>query len=441
MALAVSGCGARIADDDLRRSSAAGSVDSTSELGGALGSVAVNASAQPVNPPGAETAQSNGGSNRGSAPNEQSGSSGQAAAPVPSVSESPWLPANEGTTEREAFEADLRSGAPQPNPKAPSRPADYQLPLPGVGEPGWRGSTEPFCDSERGKDRRTVLWADDSLVAALTHATTNVSGSDLRYNDGTGWRWLLGMNSTNLELLTGFPGGQRLLVGGMVAVEVNLDGSLGLSVERIDRWPHIMQGIDAEHAAIGFQGCGRACGVTHVAYRRAEGWGVNGFISGDPHAFWASNDLILLPDSRALRKTSQPELRAFRAGDQEPPIGVRALVGQVPEKLWVFSEDRLTVLLWNNETLTYLDELKETPLQAFSDGEQAYFVTPHGFGRIKEHITPIAELDPEGTVTFESITGNSKGELFLALHDSSLEAYACGGELVVMYDGAQFHLL
>jgi hypothetical protein len=361
-----------------------------------------------------------------------------ASEPAPTVY--PWepIPADAPTEKYEEFVVGLRAEAPAVDPNVLARPTNYLPPLPRLTLPGWRDSVETFCDVQpppftRSIVRRTTLWADLDGVAALSFSA---AGSDLRYNNGTGWRWLMGHTSESFSLLAGYPRGSRLIVGGAIVVDVNLDGSLGASAERTSGWPHVIQGIDHGHAVALFQGCGRGgCGVESVFYKNPSGWLKGASPGARLGAIWANNDVFYIPNTKVSRITTSPEMQALNLPDEQTPT---AIVGVLPNSLWVFTQSA-SVLRWLNYEWIPIGTLDEAATHAFSDGLGAYYITPHTFGRVGDSISLIAELDPTGTVTFEAISGQSD-EVYLSLHDTSLAAYACGTELLVRYQSDKFAL-
>jgi hypothetical protein len=105
----------------------------------------------------------------------------------------------------------------------------------------------------------------------------------------------------------------------------------------------------------------------------------------------------------------------------------------------VFTDYDYSVLHWLNFKWVRLGNLTDRVEHAFSDGQQAYFITPYSFGRVQDDITFLAELDPKGTASFESISGTPAGEVFLTIHDNALADSACGTDVLVWFDGTQFH--
>lgn len=422
-------CGARVSEDAYRDGPRGGSLPPLQRTG---------EHPDPA-PLGTETMRPSGGSVAASALAARPDPSldPMSVTPVASTSAA-WSAPDPMTPKREALVKDLRSGPPELGAKLTARPADYEPPLPRLGTSGWRSSTEVFCDTASGEGRSALLWADSAGVAALTHVGPGRGGSDLRYNDGTGWRWLMGQETIDLNLLSGYPEGQRLLVGGPLAVDVNLDGSLGLSIERKPTWPAALQGIDASHAAVVFIGCGRACGGDVVAYRQTNAWVVSARVQGEAWSLWANDDSILLPNSFPVAPTLDPELRTL-----EVPEGGSwslAIVGASPDNLWVFPDTNGPALHWESGAWTKSRNMQEAPVQAYSNGVQTFLITAHRFYRVEDDLTLVVQLDADGTVTFDSITGNPQGELFLALHDTKLDTHACNGETLVMFDGEEFHV-
>src|SRR5688572_24825811 len=110
----------------------------------------------------------------------------------------------------------------------PDIPEDYVPPLP-VGEPGWRDSIEAFCSDVPPK-WTAEMWADADGVAVLTASCPMIldggcqSRTELWYNDGSGWEWLLGLDDAASHL-SGVPGGD-LLFDADRAVAIGRDGEV-----------------------------------------------------------------------------------------------------------------------------------------------------------------------------------------------------------------------
>jgi len=69
--------------------------------------------------------------------------------------------------------------------------ASWDLPVENLGEPGWMGSREPYCRDD-GRYQRPAVWSDTrGIFASLGALGLFDLGTQLLFNDGTGWRTLI----------------------------------------------------------------------------------------------------------------------------------------------------------------------------------------------------------------------------------------------------------
>ena len=323
----------------------------------------------------------------------------------------------------------------------PDIPEDYVPPLP-VGEPGWRDSTETFC-SELLLKQTTGIWADAEGVAVLTascQATLDSfceSGTELWYNDGSGWEWLLGLQDADTtSILSGVAGGD-LLFRGSRAVAMGRDGEA-----------HGGSPDEAGYVMSLFgDGTGPAYGTFHEnttapeaghLYRYGDGAWTDLATYADPTY---AQDLVVVGDvayavlGSAIGRAALGS--AFEAIPDVPPQDYMVLGALAEDDLWTATFEG-AVLHYDGDSLTEIGEVEGGVLQFQAVEDEMYFISETTFGRVTgSEIEVIQELDE--LATFQGLAGVASDEVFVAVMDEELEDYDCTGLEVFVYDGEQFH--
>jgi len=389
---------------------------------------------------GAQPSSGGAASEAGGSPNAEGGSGGTGLLIVPD--EEPltgwdwWI------------EYQLKDG-PNEDDNRPERPADSSLGLE-LGEAGWRDSTTPLCTGMAGVSR-VDLWADAAGVAVLLEAPEcgapegydcDVQGDEVWYNQGSGWTWLTGFSNKdpvwkNFFDLAGLPAGDLLLASGVGVLAVGRDGTL--------------EDTESADPATGLvdDGDGRAYSAfLHPVLDTPTTFEI-GVFDGDD---WASvTDTIYEGFTRLSVIDGAVYLVAdemYRVTDGEPEaLPELPDADAVPVDLTGTSADDLYAVADGpaGTELLRLVDTEWTPVAAldgafvgsWANGDSAYLVTENTFGSISESgFEPLATLSAG---KFAAIHGLSGTEIFLAVLDADLSAYACDTPFLFHWDGAELH--
>jgi len=413
----VTGCG-RISDDD--------------EGSGGTASDDVGTGAQPSSDGAA--------SETGGGPNAEGGSGGTGLLIVPD--EEPltgwdwWI------------QYHLKDG-PNEDDNRPERPADDSLGLE-LGETGWQDSTTPLCTGMTGVSRVDV-WADAEGVAVLLHADEcspflehecAVHGSEVWYNPGSGWSWLTGFSnkdvvSENLSSLAGLVGGDLLVSGGSGILGVGRDGTLE-DTERAEQATGLVDdGEGRAYSAFLHPVLDTPTTFEIGAFDGDEWTSVTGTVyEGFTRLSVIDGAVYLVADEMYRVTDGEPEALPELPDPDAVPVD---LTGTSADDLYAVAEGPA-----GTEVLHLLDaewspvaELTSAFVDSWADGDGAYLVTEDTFGRVNESgFEPLATLS---SGKFAAIHGVSGTEIFLAVLDPKLSAYACDTPFLFYWDGAELH--
>lgn len=318
-----------------------------------------------------------------------------------------------------------------------------------LGSPGWRESGTRVCPSMR-ESTRAELWADEDGVALLVaadcvpildgHGYCGTPGVELWYNDGGGWRWLLGVGRPWL-FLGGVPGGDLLMGGPAVvgAQAISRSGMLGSTSPNVFGavWALGDDGIGAAYGLFGTSTSVRTLqrfdGTTWDTLRGTENTGIAAttrieLAIVDDVAYVAAEGLL----HRAVANAP------FELLPNVPVIPYLGITGTSAEGLWAASNQG-QILHFDGQAWSAIGTFSGTFKQFWSDGESVYFVSEAQFGLATEDSVEILATLPFGS--FQSVAGISPTEIFVSVLDELVQDYACDGQYVFFFDGAEFHRL
>jgi hypothetical protein len=394
---------------------------------------------------GAQASTGGSGDPAGGSPSETGGSGGTGLILVPNE---PVLTGWDWWIEYE-----LKEG-PNEDDDRPERPADHSLGLE-LGELGWQGSTTPLCTGMTGVARMNV-WADAEGVAILLHADEcspflehecAVHGSEVWYNQGSGWSWLIGFSnkdvvSSNLSSLAGLVGGDLLVGASEGVLALGRQGGFWQTESTTDPAGLVDDRRGGAYSAFMEVGTLDIKGPPpfHVAAFDGATWKV---MVDDQHEEFTRLRVIdgtpYLVTNQMYRLT-EGELEAL----PELPggtSGVQDLLGTAADDLYAFASglEGTLVLHLEGGAWTAIAMLDSAIVDGWADGDGAYLVTEKTFGRVSASgFEPLATLG-DGTAKFTSIHGVSATEIFLAALDTSLYEYACDAPFLLHWDGAELH--
>jgi hypothetical protein len=322
----------------------------------------------------------------------------------------------------------------------PPAPEDHPALLP-LGEPGWRDSTEYLCSELTGRTNGE-LWADDEGVALLTascpfildgHGSGCLSGSELWFNDGSGWAWIWGLARPEAGL-AGVAGGP-LLVDVRGGLAVGRDGQVQseLASSANYAFDFFGDGLGPAYALLPGEERGQL-------YRYdGDDWTELGTFS---QTTWSFPSSLAVIDDEAYFVDSARVARAALGSDFEVMPGVPSggtyigLTGTAPDRLWL-ADYYGTVLHYDGANWLELGAFEGEFRDFLTVDDQVFLLTSTQFSRVNDSgVFVIHELE---VGTFYSIAGVDPREVFLSARDYELEDYECGGLQTFVYDGEEFH--
>jgi len=349
------------------------------------------------------------------------------------------------------IENELKAGQTEDDDR-PERPADYSLGLE-LGDPGWQVSTTPICTGMIGVDGME-LWADAAGVAVLLEAPCGttaahdcaVQGSEVWYNQGSGWTWLTGFSNENALSrssfsLDGLPGGDLLLVSGDGVLALGRDGgfwdtmSPGYPGSLIDDGESRVYGaftnvvVDAPARPsldlASFEGVD-----WEMLGHQVEGLTRLSVIDGTLYAVGKQLSRMTDGGLEALPELPQDTIPLDLTGTGAEDLYAITEVPGVTQVLHLEGTDWIVVAEFD---VPFVD--------SWADGDGAYLLTEDTFGRISESgFEQLAKLDSALTsAKFTALYGVSGTEIFLAVLDPDLSAYACDTTFLFYWDGAELH--
>jgi hypothetical protein len=352
----------------------------------------------------------------------------------------------------ERIQETARSAPTPVNGAARPRSPDFEPSLVPLGEPGWRDSKgTPFCHSLRFPTVPS-LWASGHGVAVLTRGECDSAldspsfecstlpieeretGTDIRYNDGTGWRWIYG-HPKALGGLSGIGDGTLVVSADEVGVaKLSLDGELTT----------VVSGVPGQYFS---QVIGLSSGSMRVVVGDAndqflyaiDGDSVVPLYSwpGNTSTAWFAGDdnvTYVYKDEQFLvrRNGSEPQLLP------QTPLGgwTRLAVDPASGGLWAVQTN--LVAHFDGDEWSVVGELPGEPRGIAAAGSDLYIVTWSHFLRATR--SKVSTLVETYDFFFTAITASPSGEIFVAARDKATMDDQCSGDFVAYWDGTEFHL-
>jgi hypothetical protein len=335
---------------------------------------------------------------------------------------------------------------------APPRAPDFAPPLMPLGQRGWRDSEGPtFCHSLRFAEF-PLLWADEEgiAVATLGHcegaldsptfacasrpAEEQDTGTDIRYNDGSGWRWVYGHPVAVLGL-SGFAGTQTfILTAGEAGVAtLDLEGKLfplfagkpkhyytaptGLASGRV-----LVTVSDNESQSLLEVGESNASTI----YDSSGRWG--------GRYAWHSDTIYIYDDYSFYVASSGG---AFEVIPDSPVGGWEALAADASGGLWAASTEQL--VYFDGSAWTVIGDLPGESVHGIATvGDDLYLAASSHF--LKATRTEVTSIVYDLGLIFTAVAASPSGDVFVAARDMATANDQCSGDFVAYWDGAEFHL-
>ncbi len=362
-------------------------------------------------------------------------------------------------------------------PAAP--PRDLYLPL---AEPSWRESSEPFCAKHYGTMQGPIaVWSSERHVYVMHQAGCNPfvldaeripcdhAGMSLQFNDGTGWRLLA--ETAASDAVTP-PALFSSLVGGSWPWGDDLYGTsttlLSFSNVLYDSEYEIVPLLlapngDPARWEAGLEPTGElfsvsadllyALGDTNAVYKwdSVGEWLELARLPKEVRGLWADRDAIVVTGADYSLYVAAADDARFTAMPA-PPAELAPVDGGTTA-LWGFGASDIWLGTWDGRVM-HFDGTAYTSWDTGDVGSgwsnvlalwgaegELFYITPHEFGRVTEgRIEPLLTL-AETPFSMEALWGNSPNEVFVTLRDAEGEGYACGGALVLWFDGEALHRL
>jgi hypothetical protein len=332
------------------------------------------------------------------------------------------------------------------------RPSNWTPPFPEpLGEPGWRDSTSPICQTSFGYDDALDVWADERGVFALVSSACSdgnypCTGFDasVQVNTGSGWQLFHQFPAGTTiypSLLGGFPGGPLIMAG-----TFNKQGGLAF----LDQNGLTYQGEMGEPV---FALSGTAVGGA-LAYAfngkqlfkySAGTWSQAGAVGPYMSSVWTDGQTVIAvgADQTVFIGHVNGELTTVA---NVPAGDYTAVWGLGPNDFWLGNSAGQLMHFdgskWEAHDTGSLDYGIQ---QLWGDSGIVYFATRSEFGRWNGSSVEMLLKPPSGTSlskypgAFGRFWGRSANEVFLPLRDSRYKDYTCGSAFMLYYDGAQFH--
>ncbi len=317
------------------------------------------------------------------------------------------------------------------------------------GEPGWRDSRVPFCQTTHGRTVTSAVWADSRGVFSLgedAHCDTlsvdcmeslDVPGVELRVNDGSGWQLLFATpQHVGADALFGLSSGP-LVIAGTQGISFFEDGTLTLRHAAGDDLFPVARVFTTDDSVLSQHDA-------DLLEYSAGTWTSTPTSLGRFGALWASEVLVLATDDHAI-------YRAPRGSSDFVPLSGLPVAAHYAA-LWAFGPDDIWAGNSQGELLHYDGAswttiptgLSESVAQIWGADGVVYFRTQRHFGRYEASRVALL-LGPSEAAPYdlkvESIWGLGKSEVFVSLTDQALADYACSSRLLVWFDGQAFHQL
>jgi hypothetical protein len=340
-----------------------------------------------------------------------------------------------------------------------------------LGDPGWRESTEPWCDepmaewiTEWGFD----VWSDSRGVFVLLseenwgEAIPVFAVNEIYFNDGTGWSSVLDMEGTpegwvdiKVSDIIGIPNGPLWALCGsdhyLMLVE---DGSL---VPYVDVWAHDIHVVSetSVYAALGTSPRLATFDGTEwspfpgepVPFDVKQVWandevvflaGDNGTIISLEDGHWIVHDTGTLSSFNEIWGLSGDDIWASTYGGELIHFdGTEWTDAEWPnmgdDSDYCHRSDQNILGMWGTADKLFMHTAK----QFFVWDGSTFSVLAYWPG---EESGEYPEINCEGQVIINSIWGNSDTEVFLAVYDESYFGRSCTRpEFLLWWDGSEFH--
>ena len=348
-----------------------------------------------------------------------------------------------------------------PEDDRPVGPAWDAIPL---GEPGWQDSTEPLCQAHQGGSAALDLWADERGVFALSAVGCDDSadevcgkeGVGLQFNDGSGWRWFYtsspeGYSSSSGTELSGIPGGPLMVAIGPTTTVLNNQGSV---LSTVEAGGNVLGPV----SKTGYQVYGLASLPGTLTQDRvlqldpSKGEWVEWLtLEGHGASIWADDERIVIGGESQVYEVSPRAREVELLTDfTEVPAGIYESVWWQDYSLWL-GNSTSQILHYDGSYWTVVHESEETQkpgLWGTDDAVFYHYEKEFGLLRYNEEFEMIPD-DPSAEVLLEipetedititRIWGRSSSEVFLSLSDRSRKEFACGEQILLWFDGTEFH--
>jgi hypothetical protein len=325
----------------------------------------------------------------------------------------------------------------------------------GFGEPGWRDSTEPWCEDRAGYLWAYDVWSDRRGVYVLVAMDVDTSGSftnSVYFNDGTGWSLPFDEvppTFCQLSWITGIPDGKLFGYGhpGLV-VEFRDDSYV---YEDFSLWDMFVVNEALVYGAL--------IGDPRLVKLDDSGWGP---FPGEPLPYqvnhvWANEESIFCAGESGII-LSEDSTGDWIVHDTGTMASITAIWGLASDDVWAGTHDG-QLLHYDGETwkgMEWPDMGDDTPCRESSESilgmwgtdSTLFFHTQYQLVRWDgASFTSLAYWPGEyiagmciDALGIAAIWGNSETELFLAVNDYEGSTRDCEHEVFLLWwDGSEFH--
>ncbi|HEY4159003.1 MAG TPA: hypothetical protein VGM29_12930, partial [Polyangiaceae bacterium] len=319
-----------------------------------------------------------------------------------------------------------------------------------LASPGWQSSSTPLCDTSAGTYSGLGVWADQRGVFALAAHSCALdsegfvtdcgqSGLSLQFNPGTGWQNAFSVwpdsdgRGFAVSQLTGFPGGSVL------AVDALIQGQAGIFA--IDQGTATAQATGADAPSQVFVvDATTAYGVsgTHVLRYEAGTWVKFADVPSEMYSVWADTNRVVVAGTQVYQ--SPTAAAGFTQVPNAPVGSYWGVWGFGSNEIWISAGDQLAEYDGNQWNLVDASSLGATGAMWGMNGV-LFFSAGGGLGRISSGQLDVSiPATGAGYLTVTGVWGRSLTEVFVSMNDEhGQHTYACGGDFMVWFDGAQFH--
>jgi hypothetical protein len=341
----------------------------------------------------------------------------------------------------------------------------FDPPIENLGDPGWRDSTEPWCESGEMARRGWDIWSDSRGVFVIIDLYDPRGGSGPMYsehliyfNGGTGWGpYLSGPSAdtdTCVTALTGIPGSD--LIGwddrsAYCQLTTFVDGE-----ERHEGFSAFDVFAVSENLAYAIP-----VGDPRVIKYEGGSWGP---LPGDPvpldvHRIWGTKDVIFAAGESGIMLSN--EEGRWTVHDTRTMASFQAVWGFAADDVWASTTWPALLLHYDGARWEHVDwpdptdpddpcdtaEIrgfwgKDGVLFFFADSTfvrwdgETFTVLGHWPRRVEATGTGHTCL---GGLWISDIWGNEVDEVFLGIIDSGIYDEDCGEEFLLYWDGSEFH--